>query len=265
MNRKIRREMKGKAITRTKAFLAGVLVINSIGAVTAGAIGDRLASRAHAEAMTNAKGKKSVNINGVNINLDQDLNDNGDGTYTLTLTSSSNLKFEDLSQKRTKIKYGYYEAPQAGDYMVELFGGDGARGQNTLYSEGGNGGKGGHIYASVTLEQGDILVYTIGGNGEMTPSNDSGGGANGDGGAHGDTGSYYVGGGGGYSAVYLYKNGSEANSFTSKFIKNGVMNLDDQDAFEADRISKYILIAGGGGGGGAGNAFSLTDKKRRFL
>lgn len=101
----------------------------------------------------------------------------------------------------------------SGYYTIQLWGGDGGVGSDTTFNDGGKGGKGGYVYTAVKLEKGDILAYRLGGNGTQTLKTEDGGGVNGDGGGHGKYGSYYIGGGGGYSIVYLYKNGAAANKF----------------------------------------------------
>ncbi len=109
--------MKKGFITKTKGVLAGILALNTIGAVTAAAIGEKLADAVKADTIANAVGKNKVSIDGVSISLDQELNDNGDGTYNLSLTTSSNLSYEDMSVRATKIAYGYFEAEKSGSYI----------------------------------------------------------------------------------------------------------------------------------------------------
>ncbi len=263
MNRKTKKELKHKVVSKTQAVLAGVLALNTIGVVTAASLREQISKELKAEQIANATGKNKISIDGVSISLDQELNDNGDGTYSLGLKTSSNLTYEDMSVRATKIQAGYYEAEKDGSYMLEIWGGDGASGQNTIYSHGGKGGKGGHLYAVAELKAGDILFYTIGGNGQQTLSNDKGGGANGDGGDHGDTGNYYVGGGGGYTAVYKFTaKDNIANKFRNDYLDaNG--NLKVTGLNESDRTTKYIMIAGGGGGGGAGNGASVINRSIR--
>lgn len=191
----------------------------------------------------------SFNIGGATVTHNQTLTDNQNGTYTLEIALSSSYRYEDSNVHPQVSKNGYFKAERAGDYLVELWGGDGADGIATRYGEGGKGGAGGHIYGTVHLEAGDVLYYTAGGDGAATLSTDEGGGVNGDGGNHGDTGSYTVGGGGGYSAVFKF-----SEEEFSKYISTG----DTEPVIsETDRVTNYIMIAGGGGGGGAGNGFSL--------
>ena len=200
-----------------------------------------------------------IGFDDANINYDSDLKDNGDGSYTLDIGLWSDIIKDDESKDSTKSSDGYFEAQFSGDYLVELWGGNGADGSDTKYNHGGNGGKGGHLYGVITLSKGDILYYNIGGNGVQTEKEDEGGGANGSGGGHGNLGSYKVGGGGGYSAVYLFHNGLEANTFKTTYLDiDG--NLVKTKIDESDRTSKYIMIAAGGGGGGAGDGFILGYK-----
>ena len=171
----------------------------------------------------------------------QTLTDNGDGTYTWTLSVTAQLSGSDINVNSQVAQTGSFTAAQSGDYLLELWGGSGASGGASSYGAGGAGGEAGYVYGVVHLEAGQTLYYTLGGNGSQTTGTSAGGGAN-DGGSHGDWGSYTVGGGGGYSAVYLFDAGeyAEGSALT-----------------ETQRLNNYILIAGGGGGGGAGDGFYL--------
>ena len=180
----------------------------------------------------------------------QALTDNGDGSYTLKLTLDSKLTLTDENQDAGTSRNYYYTAPFSGNYLVQLWGGDGAPGSNTSYSKGGTGGSGGYVYGTIYLQAGQTLYYQLGGDGNQTQVEDEGGGINGDGGGHGGTGSLKVGGGGGYSAVYKF----EALEFEKNYT-DGTGNM-TAEISEEDRATKYILIAGGGGGGGAGNGMS---------
>lgn len=195
---------------------------------------------------------QQIDIAGTKIDVNQDLRENADGTYTLSIELASEINRVAKSEDHDFSKNEYFTAKVAGKYLIELWGGDGADGSNTSYGQGGKGGLGGHIYGVVDLKVGQTLYYVIGGDGVQTVATDDGGGANGDGGHHGDIGSVAVGGGGGYSAVFLFDEGE----FEAKYLdQNGQMKFDNID--EDDRTSKYIMIAAGGGGGGGGNGFSF--------
>ena len=203
---------------------------------------------------TSAKYEGVVDVGGTLYKEIQQLQDNGNGTYTLTYTLVSNLRETDNNDNKEVSKNSYFTAVQPGKYLVELWGGTGCNGQNTRYGKGGAGGAGGYIYGVVDMKQGETLVYGLGGNGSETVRTDIGGGANGPGGNHGDVGSYNIGGGGGYSYVLKFA----PNDYENKYLdKNGVI-LKTVD--EADRTSKYIMIAAGGGGGGAGNGIAFRDQ-----
>lgn len=202
---------------------------------------------------SNAVFTEYITLGDVTLKQTQNIRDNGDGTYTLTLSLRSALGTSDQNVDSREPKNNYFTVTQSGEYLIELWGGDGAVGQDTYYSNGGQGGSGGHVYGIVYLDAGSTLYYTLGGNGSQTINSDSGGGANGSGGNHGEIGSYSVGGGGGYSAVYLFASGE----FEGKYTDNDGNLV--ADISESDRISRYILIAGGGGGGGAGNGFSIGN------
>jgi len=202
----------------------------------------------------------TTSFNNVDVSLSQTLTKNSDGTYTIELTPQASFGIRDLSEKSTTAKYGYFQATKKGTYLFEVWGGNGGDGQNTAYSNGGKGGQGAYLNATIELNVGDIIFYTIGGNGQQSVSKDYGGGANGDGGDHGESGQYYVGGGGGYTAVYYFANGTDATSFATNYL-NG-KTLTTGTISESDRLSKYIMVAGGGGGGGAGNSWSTSKAVR---
>lgn len=180
----------------------------------------------------------------------QVLTDNGHGNYTLQITLDSKLSHTDQNGDAGESRNYYYTAPFSGNYLVQIWGGNGASGSNTSYSNGGTGGAGGYVYGKIYLQAGETLYYQLGGQGEQTQAEDEGGGVNGDGGGHGDTGSLKVGGGGGYSAVYKF----DALEFEKKYT-DGSGNVTSEISVE-DRATKYVFIAGGGGGGGAGNGMS---------
>lgn len=190
-------------------------------------------------------------IEGVSIDYDGALTALDDGRFHLTLRIQS-APFELVRNTDVRTaESGTYRISKAGWYLVELWGGDGADGGDTTASggsAGGKGGKGGHLYAEVYFEQDQVLFYTLGGNGTPTHAAGEGGGVNGDGGHHGASGGDTVGGGGGYSALFLYDYDEIINKYGTRFITA----ID-----EADRLSRYFMIAGGGGGGGAGNGTSL--------
>ena len=208
-----------------------------------------------ADAASEASSTDVVKLTNADVQYTESLVDNGDGTYTLTLSYATETTQTDRNEDNQTSRNNYFVAPIAGQYLVEIWGGDGGNGQNTQASflgisygsDGGKGGAGGHVYGLVTMNAGDVLFYTLGGNGVNTLSNDEGGGVNGDGGHHGDTGSVEVGGGGGYSAVFKFT----SEEFAKYLNDDGSMNA--ETISEDDRKAKYIMIAAGGGGGGGGD------------
>ena len=205
-----------------------------------------------------------IDFKDADIDYDSNLVANPDGTFSLTLDFSAGIVQKDQNVSRTVSGDGYYVAPMSGYYTIQLWGGDGGNGSDTTFNHGGKGGKGGYVYTAVKLEKGDIIAYRLGGNGAKTLKTEEGGGVNGDGGNHGDIGSFYIGGGGGYSIAYLYKNGKDANYFIKNFTKDGEIvpvNDDNKEEYEKNRtdFSKLILIAGGGGGGGAGDRLNAEQ------
>ena len=199
------------------------------------------------DAHTEGTSHSWTSLGGFHLSHEQSLHENGDGSFTLTVDIGTDYSREDVSTHTDTASTGYFTATVSGWYLVELWGGNGANGSDSNYSAGGAGGNGGYLYGKVYLNKGETLYYTLGGNGSPTSKTDAGGGANGNGGGHGGTGSTTVGGGGGYSALFLFS----TNEFEKYLDAYGALLPDG--LLESDRVSHYIMIAGGGGGGGAGN------------
>ena len=171
-------------------------------------------------------------------------------SFTLDMEIYANYAVKIKNPDFTSAVDDYYVVDRPGRYLVELWGGDGA----STTSEKGiiKGGAGGYVYGIINLEVGDVLLYTLGGAGQVSSKVGEGGGANG-GGGYGTKGSTAVGGGGGYSAIYLYRNSNEneIDKFYSDYVdSDGHLK---KSVSESDRLSKYVMIAGGGGGAGAAN------------
>ena len=202
-----------------------------------------------------ATGNGYITFNGINVEYDTTLqevsSDNLTGTlseYILTLNLKSSYSAKKLNQSTFVAENGTYSVSKSGMYLIELWGGDGAS-----VSGAGAGGEGGHIYATAHLEAGQTIFFTLGGNGRSSNKTYDGGGANGSGGDHGIVGNYTVGGGGGYSALFLYGAGEFESTYGSLKAKN---------ISEEDRTSKYFMIAGGGGGGGANADYGVVAGKK---
>lgn len=197
---------------------------------------------------------ESYSVGGVTYNINRSTRYLGNRTYEIQMTLDSSISLKDYAVNRDFSKNGYFTVQKNGWYLLELWGGNGSEGQDCIQLSfaltpglypGGDGGTGGYVYAKVYMKAGQTLVYSIGTNGTQSESfDDAGGGANGDGGTHGESGSYKVGGGGGYSAFYLLE---EEDNFDPAWVTETEVNLP-----ETVRLSRYIMIAGGGGGGGAG-------------
>lgn len=221
--------------------------------------------RLRARADENSGNSGTLYFKDADIDYDSNLVENADGTYSLTLDFSSGVTQKDKNVSRTVSGDGYYVAPMNGYYTIQLWGGDGAPGSNTTFNRGGTAGKGGYVYTAVYLKKGDIVSYRLGGEGKQTLKTDEGGGVNGDGGNHGEIGSFYIGGGGGYSIAYIFKNdGSAKNAqYFLDTYTDGNGNLIDinKETYEGDRLdpNQYILVAGGGGGGGAGDRLNAEQ------
>lgn len=197
---------------------------------------------------------ESTSIGGVTYNINRTTRYVGNRTYEIQIELSSSMSVKDYALNREYAQNGYFTVQKDGWYLLELWGGTGSDGQDTIQLSlgiipglypGGNGGDSGYVYAKVYLLAGQTLVWSIGTHGEQSESyDDAGGGANGDGGTHGDVGLYTVGGGGGYSVFYLLEKG---DNFQSSWVTSTSVSIP-----ESLRLSRYLLIAGGGGGGGAG-------------
>ncbi len=209
----------------------------------------------------------STTDNGITYNIDRTLQYLGDSTYRMSLSVNTDINSAYYASSRSSAKNGIQVIENTGWYVIEVWGGTGGNGQDFAISEwfgepagGGDGGLRGYICAMVYLEQGQILVYSIGTNGGQSVQFDDGqggqAGGGGDGGEHGDTGSKLVGAGGGYSVIYLidadeyeYNVTEEAEGWVTEEAVNIPKDI---------RVSRYIMIAGGGGGGGAHSLFSPT-------
>lgn len=179
----------------------------------------------------------SEGIYGAHLNYRSTLVAEDDGSYTLTVDMYASYAIHPANREILSSRDEHYVVERDGWYLVELWGGDGG-------TANGKGGLGGYVYGAIHLEVGQTLYYTLGSGGQLSNTSGEGGGANA-GGGYGDQGSTTVGGGGGYSALFLF----DSDEFEEKY-------LDSHGHFtgsisEDDRISKYVMIAGGGGGGGS--------------
>ncbi len=185
-------------------------------------------------AVTYAEAENEFLDEGVHLSIKKSVTDNQNGYFTLTFDASAYLKESFLPWSVSHKENGTFQAAQDGWYLIELWGGAGADGGDSLSGEGGQGGSNGYVYACVYMTAGNCLVFTIGTNGQPKIGGENDGGS-------GDTTQYQIGGGGGYSAVYLFDSAHSA------------------EITEAERLSNYIMIAGGGGGGGAGIQLGLAS------
>ncbi len=166
-----------------------------------------------------------------------------DGSFDVTVDMYTYYSMLKENRELSSATDDYYVVDRDGNYLVELWGGDGAS------TSTASGGLGGYTYGIISLKKGDVIFYTLGGAGSVSATAGQGGGANG-GGHCGPKGSTAVGGGGGYSAAFLYTSGDEAERFYNTYTDSD-LHLTGKIS-EADRLSKYIMIAGGGGGAGSG-------------
>ncbi len=210
----------------------------------------------HSNLLKETSAEYSVKGSSVEITLSNGLDTRkiqyvGGRTYNVSVDVSSSLTSTESAYRRTVAKSGYMTVEQTGWYILELWGGDGGDGKTSELNlaPDGEGGRGGYVYGKVYLKAGQTLAYSIGTDGTQSLTNEDGsGGANGSGGTHGDSGSVYVGGGGGFSALFLFDEGEfNPGWFNDKATGNNVWTMMPEDV----RLSRYLMIAGGGGGGGA--------------
>lgn len=218
------------------------------------------ASDAEKSKTTSASSKETIYQNGIYYNIEKSVVYTGNNAYRMDIDIYSTLSAVDAAVRRTSAENGYLTVEQDGYYLIELWGGRGSEGGNTKNMLGqdalfgGVGGQSGYVYAKVKLTKGQTLVWSIGTNGASTEVTDyAAGGANGDGGDHGSTGTKKVGGGGGYSALFLFDEGEFNPAWVTA---SGPLNIP-----ETARVSRYIMIAGGGGGGGAANSLIYDHAK----
>lgn len=200
------------------------------------------------DAAKSASSLTSVVQEDVYVDINKNIEDLDNRIYKFTLDASSYIKSEYRTSVQEFSEDGYYVIEEDGYYLVELWGGNGADGEdaNDVFSEnkGGIGGDAGYVYGYVYLTKGQTLLFTVGTDGEQSEVQSEGGGAN-EGGDHEVFSIYKVGGGGGYSAVFLFDETKTSYSLT-----------------ESERLNNYIMIAGGGGGGGAaGNMLENTGNR----
>lgn len=192
---------------------------------------------------------ESTYLDGVHYYIDKSISYIGNRSYQLDVKLHTSLTDTDIVLNRNYARNGYFTVEITGWYLLELWGGAGADGGDSIdeFSSlpGGDGGARGYVYAKVYLEKGQTLAYSIGTDGAQSAIKDSGGGVNGSGGDHGSQGSQWVGGGGGYSALYFFDEGEFDPSWLTA---GGYWQLPS-----SVRLSRYVMIAAGGGGGGAGN------------
>lgn len=203
------------------------------------------------EVNTNEDSETSTQITyleGIHYYIEKSVSYIGNRSYQLNVKLHTTLTDTDLVLNRNYAQNGYFTVEVSGWYLLELWGGEGADGGDStdllLSRPGGDGGARGYVYAKVYLEKGQTLAYSVGTDGEKSELSGNGG-INGAGGGHGDVGSQWVGGGGGYSALYFFDEGQFDPTWLST---GGVWNLPS-----SVRLYHYVMIAAGGGGGGAGN------------
>ena len=214
------------------------------------------------DSAVNSTGTSTETIyqNGIYYTIEKTTVYTGNNTYRFDVTLSSTLSKAEGAVTRTAAKNGYFTVDKTGYYMIELWGGSGAEGEDNsmlfLNRPGGEGGARGYLYARIYLEAGQTLVYSIGTNGQQSKrdNEESDGGVNGSGGELGENpGNYGVGAGGGFSALYIFNKG---DTFDPAWITDEAVNIP-----ESYRLSRYVMIAGGGGGGGAGNGIAIENAK----
>ena len=213
-----------------------------------------LPARAEEIQSTTQNHTESTYLDGVHYYINKSISYLGNRSYQLNVQLSTTLTDTDIVLNRNYARNGYLTVGITGWYLLELWGGEGADGDDVrdfiVTRPGGEGGDSGYVYAKVYLEAGQTLAYSIGTDGLQTYSSGTGGGVNGSGGDRGD-GSKAVGAGGGYSALYFFNEGEFDPSWLQA---NGTWSFP-----YSVRTSNYVMIAAGGGGGGAGNGVGWVN------
>lgn len=221
-SRRSQRNMSG--LQRVKRFMAALLASASIMQYT---VATNVAYAAGAASASWANSGPVI-VDSMNLEMSKELKSLGSGEFELTFTAEGTNTVTYNNETRLAAGEGTYIVYTSGWYQIDLYGGAGGDGRSQSSSvQSSPGGAGGQVHGLVWLEAGQVLHYSLGGNGSRTSEADAGGGANGGGNNGGD--GYAVGGGGGYSAVYLTASESTA----------------------LNTATDYIMIAGGGGGGGS--------------
>ena len=125
--------------------------------------------------------------NGIEFSIHRTTQYSGNRTYTVKFDISSTLSSSDTTVDRLSAKNGYFTVKESGWYLLELWGGKGAAGQEGMIvaviipvsTDGGQGGHGGYVYAKMYLEAGQTVVYSIGTAGAESVVYEDGGGENG--------------------------------------------------------------------------------------
>ena len=213
------------------------------------------AAAAEVDQSTTQTHTESTYLDGVHYYIEKNISYIGNRSYQLDVKLHTSLTDTDIVLNRNYARNGYFTVEVSGWYLLELWGGEGADGGKSndvlVGRPGGNGGARGYVYAKVYLEKGQTLAYSIGTDGKQTEISGFGGGINGSGGDKGELGSQWVGGGGGYSALYFF----EAGEFDPSWLTDsGYWNLPS-----SVRLSRYVMVAAGGGGGGAGNGTAWVN------
>ena len=213
------------------------------------------AKAAEVDQSTTQTHTETTYLDGVHYYIDKSISYIGNRSYQLDVKLHTSLTDTDIVLNRNYARNGYFTVEITGWYLLELWGGEGADGGKStdflVGRPGGDGGARGYVYAKVYLEKGQTLAYSIGTDGEQTEISGFGGGINGSGGDKGELGSQWVGGGGGYSALYFFDEGEFDPSWLTA---SGYWNLPS-----SVRLSRYVMIAAGGGGGGAGNGSAWVN------
>ena len=164
-------------LTESKSFDISYKVTPKAGSKAI--VGEKLSTKTYTKkAKVTLVASSKNSLNGNEIVYKKSLNYNpSDGSYDLSLNVSASIfSFEPKTDGVTtsynyayvdgKANTGSFTVTEDGYYYVQLWGGIGGRGGNSvLGDQGGNGGAPGYLGEIIFLHNGDRVDYTVGNNG----------------------------------------------------------------------------------------------------
>ena len=109
------------------------------------------------------------NVRGIDLDWTKTLTYKGNREYVLDLSLKASHQTVNRNPHIVMSADSYYTVPHSGYYLLQLWGGKGADGQDTVQSKGGQKGAEGLVYGYLWLEKDQTLYTTLGGNGTQSP------------------------------------------------------------------------------------------------